>query len=148
MKAYHSCLEEQTSHSTPEMSSLPRSQLIPLHHSHTNGHPTAMEPMTKSVFLELLLLLGKNVAPLLIQSRSDLPTHRLLRTFSQDPLSFLFLLFLKGTFMLFFLYTNIHHLQNSSPSLTTRRTIKGTGSRLCFRSDKLLFPIQMMRSRV
>lgn len=127
MKAYHSCLEEQTSHSTPEMSSCPRSQLIPLRHSRSSGHPTAMEPMTKSVFLELLLLLGKNAAPLLIQSRSDLPTHRPLCTFSQDPLPFLFLLFLKGTFMLF-LYTNIHHLQNPSPSLTTRRTLKGTGS--------------------
>lgn len=39
---------------------------------HANGHPTATEPMTKSVFPELLLLAGKNVPPLLIQSRSDL----------------------------------------------------------------------------
>lgn len=63
----------------------------PLPHSHTEGHPTAMEPMTKSVFPELLLLVRKNVEPLLIQSRSDLATDPY--TLSQDPLPSLFLCF-------------------------------------------------------
>lgn len=52
----------------------PLSQLIPLPHSHADGHPTATAPMTKSVFPELLLLVTKNVEPFLIQSRSDLAT--------------------------------------------------------------------------
>ena len=52
----------------------PLSQLIPLPHSHADGHPTATAPMTKSVFPELLLLVRKNVEPFLIQSRSDLAT--------------------------------------------------------------------------
>lgn len=52
--------------------SAPLSQPIPLPHSHINGHPGGTVPTTNSMFPELLLLVGKNVVPLLIQSRSDL----------------------------------------------------------------------------
>lgn len=39
-----------------------------------------------------------------------------------------------------YLYTNTHHWQNPGLGLTTRRTLKGTGSRL-FQAGKLLFPL-------
>lgn len=54
--------------------SAPLSQLIPMPHSHIKGQPRGMVPTTSRVFPELLLLVGKNVAPLLMQSRSDLAT--------------------------------------------------------------------------
>ena len=84
---------------SPAQTTSPGKNQSPLHPSlnsspcptHAEGHPTAMEPMTKSVFPELLLLVRKNVEPLLIQSRSDLATDPY--TLSQDPLPSLCLCF-------------------------------------------------------
>lgn len=122
---------------TPSLPLHPTSAHLPPH-SHTNGHPTATERTTKSEFPELLLLVRKNVAPLVIQSRPDLATDPYAHFPGSPTLPFSSLL---KRSVHAYLYTNIHHQQNLSLGLKTRRALKGTGSRLCFQADKLLSPL-------
>lgn len=89
----------------------PLCQLFPRPHSRRNGHPTATEPMTESMFPELHLLVRKNVPPLLIQSRPDLATDpaHIFPGSSTSAFSSL----LKRNIQAY-LCTNIHHQQNPS----------------------------------
>lgn len=96
-------------------------------HSHINRHPIAMVPMTTSRFPEPILLVRKNVAPLRMQSRSDLATV-LLHIFPGSS-TLLFSPLLKRAVHAY-LYTNIPCPQNPRLLLKIKRAFKGTESRL------------------